>query len=72
MTLQDFLSAPGRSNAKFATDVRADPSMISRIRRGISTPSADLMRRIYEATEGQVTPNDFVLAITIANEGVAA
>lgn len=44
---------------------------VARLETGTRQPSFDLMRRIAEATDGQVTPNDF-LAKPSAEPGAAA
>jgi len=36
-------------------------AQLSRIENGRSNPSVSLMRRIYEWSEGEVTPNDMTL-----------
>lgn len=50
-------------------------STISRIEAGKQIPDRDVMRKIFEITDGTVTPNDFVLAATpspISEQGCAA
>lgn len=41
---------------------RIDPSTISRIRRGVLTPSAEMMRLLYAVSDGKITANDFIHA----------
>ncbi|WP_179379773.1 hypothetical protein [Jannaschia marina] len=60
MTLNDFLSSRGISMAVFAKSVNTTTATVSRIADGIVTPRKGLMKRIYDATDGAVTPNDLV------------
>lgn len=60
MTLDDFLSETETSSAAFALKVKASRSQISRIRRGVSRPSWDLLARIEAATDRRVTAGDFM------------
>ena len=60
MKLNDFLEADGTSMGQFAQMVGTTTATISRIADRIVVPRRDLMQRIYEATEGAVTPNDLV------------
>jgi len=60
MTLNDFLSSHGISKVVFAQTVNTTVATVSRISDGLVTPRRDLMKRIYAATEGAVTPNDLI------------
>lgn len=60
MKLNDFLEEGGTSMGQFAQLVGTTTATISRVADGIVVPRRDLMKRIYEATEGAVTPNDLV------------
>lgn len=60
MTLADYLSQPNRTATDLALATKSAVSTITRAARGELMPSRDLMLAIYEATEGAVTPNDFV------------
>ena len=44
----------------FAKTVGTTTATISRVADGVVVPRKALMERIYEATGGQVTPNDLV------------
>ena len=63
MTLDAYLTDRDLTDLQFAGLVQADRSTISRLRRGKLTPSFDLLQRIAVATDGQVTPNDFLPAV---------
>lgn len=58
--LDTYLKANGIKNAAFALQVGASEATISRLRSGKQTPSYPLLSRIAEATNGAVTPNDFL------------
>ncbi|MEL7300879.1 MAG: hypothetical protein AAFM92_10890 [Pseudomonadota bacterium] len=60
MTLNDFLVSNSISMVAFAKSVDTTAATVSRIADGLVTPRRDLMKRIYAATEGAVTPNDLV------------
>ncbi len=60
MTLDQYLSKNDLSSAQFGDQVGASRSQISRIRRGVSRPSWDMVARIAEATGGKVTADDFM------------
>jgi predicted transcriptional regulator len=66
MTLDRYLSLLSLTNAEFASLVNVDATSISRLRRGLFDPKLDLMRRIWRASGGAVSPNDFATAIEFA------
>lgn len=59
MTLTDYLAQPGKTATELAEATNSAVSTITRAARGDITPSGELMRKIFEATSGAVTPNDF-------------
>lgn len=59
MTLSEYLKAKKISQAKFARRCNLSRAAICRLVDGNRYPSAETMRRIFLATEGQVKPNDF-------------
>jgi ribosome-binding protein aMBF1 (putative translation factor) len=59
MTLSDYLKQPGKSATDLANEVKVAVSTITRAARGEVVPSRKLMHDLFEATGGQVTPNDF-------------
>ena len=59
MDLKTYLRDNRIRGYAFAAQVGASAASISRLSRGEQMPSADLARRIFDATAGQVTPNDF-------------
>lgn len=59
MTLSEYLKTKKISQAKFARRCNLSRAAICRLVDGNRYPSAETMRRIFLATEGQVKPNDF-------------
>jgi transcriptional regulator with XRE-family HTH domain len=59
MDLQTFLDSRRLTDAEFAATIGRDRTTVSRWRRRLKNPSAEALRRIAEATGGEVTPNDF-------------
>jgi transcriptional regulator with XRE-family HTH domain len=60
MKLADYLKQDAVTATSIADATGAAVSTITRAARGEVFPSRELMQRIFEATGGQVTPNDFV------------
>jgi len=58
MQLNDFLTKNNLTMAMFASRVGTTAATISRVVDRSVTPRRSLVRRIYEETGGQVTPND--------------
>jgi len=58
MKLNDFLSTNDLTMAEFASDVGTTTATISRIADRSVMPRRSLIQRIYDATDGLVTPND--------------
>lgn len=59
MTLRDWLDANGKSNAQFAEAIGRTAEAVRRYASGDRIPDRETMPLIVDATEGQVTPNDF-------------
>jgi transcriptional regulator with XRE-family HTH domain len=60
MTLTEYLSRPGNTATDLARKTGVSVSTITRAAKGNIWPSEDLMRGIFDHTQGAVTPNDFV------------
>lgn len=60
MKLSDYLSISGKSAAVFASEIGASVSAVNFWRAGDRTPRIAQMQKIFEATNGAVTPNDFL------------
>lgn len=59
MKLSDYLSANGLTLAAFAAKSGLSVPTVSRLRRGLNRPDWKTLDAINEATDGQVTANDF-------------
>lgn len=59
MKLDDYLKNQGLTAEAFAAITDISPSNVSKYRSGKLKPKTDAMRKIYAATGGTVTPNDF-------------
>lgn len=60
MTLDDYLSAEGNSVSALAERAGTSAVSIHRILYGDQKPSADMIRAIVEATDGEVTADDLI------------
>lgn len=58
MTLNDYLSTAGVTEASFADRIGVHQSTVNRLRSG-SIPTKEVMTKILEATNGQVRADDF-------------
>lgn len=70
MTLADYLSSNGLRPSQFAKLAGVPATTIWRVLKGERNPGLLLMKKIMEATDGHVTPNDF--AASVNEEGAAA
>lgn len=62
MTLAEYFSQTGLTQQQFAARAGITQAYVSRIVAGLcSSVSGEVARRIYAATEGEVTPNDIFL-----------
>lgn len=62
MKLETYLKNNGMTDASFGAQVSLSQSQVSRIKRGVSWPTRDVLERITMATGGTVTANDFLSA----------
>lgn len=60
MTLSDFLKTKQIRQADFAEQIGRSAAYVSMICRGQIWPSRDVVSRIFDATGGKVTANDFM------------
>lgn len=60
MKLSDYLAMTNKSAAKFAVEIGASTSAVNFWRSGERTPRIKQMQKIFDATSGAVTPNDFL------------
>lgn len=69
MKLSQYLTDTKETDAAFAAKVGLSQSQISRLRRGLSNPSWDVVPVIEKVTKGAVTAADFAPKL---KRGVAA
>lgn len=72
MKLADYLSGNEVSTAEFAAQINATQATVSRYVTGKRIPDPTIMKRIFVATDGQVSPNDFYALPTAASEPAGA
>ncbi len=60
MTLEDYLASKGLTQEEFALSIGISQSTVSRLSSGTGNASLALLKDIFEATRGAVTPNDFL------------
>src|SRR5205807_3050901 len=60
MTLNDYLTANGLTDADFADLIRRDRTTVLRWRRGTTQPDWSGLQAVLNATGGAVKPNDFL------------
>jgi len=61
MTLGEYMDKFGLIDREIADEIGVARATVTRIRNGVQVPSFETMVRIYDATAGEVTPNDFIL-----------
>lgn len=59
MQLSEYLSINQKTQASFAREIEEKPQNVGRYVKGERIPEEDAMRKIYSATNGMVTANDF-------------
>jgi transcriptional regulator with XRE-family HTH domain len=70
MTLQQYLTLTGQTQQQFAHLIGVSQMSVSRYASGNRMPRREHLRRILEATQGAVTPTDF-LGLTLADASQA-
>jgi DNA-binding MarR family transcriptional regulator len=70
MTLLEYLTLHEMPPSRLAEKLGVPPTTISRVLKRERKPGLLLMKKIMEATDGQVTPNDFLASMN--DDGVAA
>lgn len=60
MTLAEYLTQSGTSQAAFAAAIGKTPGTVSRYLAGTVAPTLDVMAVIYDVTGGAVQPNDWL------------
>jgi len=59
MTLADYLKDQKLTDAAFARAIGVERQAVGRYRSGVRFPEKPILQKIYEATNGAVTANDF-------------
>ncbi len=59
MQLSEYLTVEGVTQAAFARAINESPVSVGRYVNGARIPEEEVMRKIFSATAGQVTANDF-------------
>ena len=57
MTLSEWMTENGLDDAAAAERFGINRTTVLRLRKGEQMPSHDTVRRVFEATDGQVSPN---------------
>lgn len=65
MTLQEFLTLKNLSDPDFGVLIGRDRTTVMRLRRGDTKPDWKTMEAIVSATQGEVTPNDFLESLAV-------
>lgn len=60
MTLNEYLSLPGKTAAQLAADAGTTGATITRLLYGEVQPSADMIRALVDATGGQLNAHDLI------------
>ena len=60
MTLGEYMDRFDLIDREIAEEIGVSQATVNRIRNGVQTPLFETMIRIFDATEGVVTPNDFL------------
>lgn len=60
MNLATYIKQSGLRRSAFAEQIGVSPTIVTQWCAGDAWPSADMAARIFDATDGQVTPNDFL------------
>lgn len=60
MKLADFLKAENLLPSVFAVRLGTPASTVTRLLNGERSPGLDLLAKIKQATDGKVTPDDFM------------
>lgn len=60
MKLADYMALHNINAAKLADKANVPASTITRLLNGTRVPRLSLLQKIMEATDGAVTPNDFL------------
>lgn len=68
MRFHDWMTRTRSSNAAFGKEVGTSGETIRRYRLRLREPDAAMQAKIFHATDGEVTPNDWVGVGPVASE----
>lgn len=71
MTLNQYLAKTEETDAAFGARAGLSQSQINRLKRGISQPSLDAIKKIAAATGNKVTFSDWAARVPVSGERVA-
>ena len=60
MTLGEYMDRFDLIDREIAEEIGVSQATVNRIRNGVQTPLFETMVKIFDATAGRVTPNDFL------------
>lgn len=60
MKLNDWLRTKKKTGSWLALQIGVDKAAVSRIRKGVVTPSLETAVAIFKATDGDVKPEDLI------------
>jgi transcriptional regulator with XRE-family HTH domain len=60
MTLTEYLLNNGETGSQFARRIDVAQATVHRYCNGVRIPRPEILQRIQVATNGAVTPNDFI------------
>lgn len=70
--LHQYLTERKLTNVEFGGMIGRTPSSVSRIRQGKVNPDWETLERIFDATGGIITPNDFFSRLFSSESGDAS
>ncbi|MGQ2942897.1 MAG: helix-turn-helix domain-containing protein [Blastomonas fulva] len=71
MTLDNWMTERGMSNAQFAPQIDTTPEAVRRYRKGLRIPDKETMLKIGSVTAGNVTANDFFGMTSVKQDAAA-
>lgn len=72
MTLDQYLTKTGETDAAFAGRAGLSQTQINRLKRGISSPSFETIKKIAKASKGKVKFADWAEQVKVEKAGQAA
>ena len=60
MKLSEFMQARGISDEELASKIGRTRVSVSRYRRGLETPSAEVIKNLVELSGGEITANELL------------